>query len=192
MNFIKFLDNSLCLWINGWAGKFVGLDVLGILGADFLIFAIPLIILFFYFFYRRNRLVSVFLKIISAIALSYLISHLLNYILGIFFVRLRPFVLYPEIHRLSSFFSSPKDYSFPSDHTAVAFVMGLIVFGDWRKFGVILLILSSFIGLSRVFIGVHYPLDILGGVLTALFSVWIVNVIFRKNKKILNISKFLK
>ena len=184
MEFIKFLDYSLCFWINSWAGKFIGLDVFGIFCADFLIFAIPLFIIFFYFFNRRNRLVSIFLKIILAMALSYLISYSLNYVLGMFFVRSRPFVAHPEIYQLSTFWASPQDFSFPSDHTAIAFVMGLMVFLDWRKFGIILLALSSFVGLSRIFIGVHYPLDILGGILTACFSVWIVNMIFRKNKKL--------
>jgi len=177
------LDHSLCLWINGLAGKFVSLDSLGIFCADFLIFIIPLFIILFYFFSRRDRLVPVFLKIILAMALAYLISHLLNYALGIFFVRHRPFLAYPAIYQLSKFWASPQDFSFPSDHTAAAFVMGLMVFMDWKKFGSILLFFALIIGLSRIFIGVHYPLDILGGILTALFSVWIVNIIFRKNKK---------
>jgi len=176
------LDHSLCLWINGLAGKFVSLDSLGIFCADFLIFIIPLFIILFYFFSRRSRLVSIFLKIILAMALAYLVSHLLNYALGIFFVRHRPFVAYPAIYQLSKFWASPQDFSFPSDHTATVFVMGLMVFLDWRKFGIILLALASVVGLSRIFIGVHYPLDILGGIFTALFSVWIVNLIFRKIK----------
>jgi len=183
MDFIRLLDHSLSFWFNGLAGRFIGLDIFAIFCADFLIFVIPLIILFFYFFYHRNQTVSIFLRIILSAILAYLIGCLLNYSLGMFFVRLRPFVLYPEIYRLNDFFSSPQDYSFPSDHTAIAFVMGLVVFRNWRKFGIILLILSSLVGLSRIFVGVHYPLDILGGVLTALLSVWIINIIFRKNKK---------
>jgi len=183
MEFIRFLDHSLSLWINNWTGKFISLDILGILCADFLIFAIPLFIIFFYFFNRRSRLVSIFLKIILAVALAYLISHLLNYALGVFFVRSRPFVAYPTIYQLSKFWASPQDFSFPSDHTAAAFVAGLMVFMDWKKFGSILLFFALIIGLSRIFVGVHYPLDILGGILTALLSVWIVNMIFKKNKK---------
>ena len=177
------MDHSLCAWINSLAGRFISLDVLGIFCADFLIFIIPLLIILFYFLSRRNRLVSVFLKIALAAALAYLISYLLNHILGIFFVRSRPFIADSAVYQLSKFWSSPQDFSFPSDHTATAFVMGLMVFLDWRKFGLILLILSLIVGLSRIFVGVHYPLDILGGILTALFSVWIVNMIFKKNKK---------
>ncbi len=180
MEFIRFLDHSLCLWINSWAGKFISLDIFGIFCADFLIFVIPLLIIIFYLFGRRNRLVSVLLKIIFAVALAYLISHLLNYVLGVFFVRQRPFIVYPAIYQLSKFLASPQDFSFPSDHTSMAFVMGLIVFIDWRKFGLILLTFSLIVGLSRIFIGVHYPLDILGGILTACLSVWIVDIIFRK------------
>lgn len=183
MEFIRLLDHSLFLWINSWAGKFISLDILGIFCADFLIFAIPLIIIFFYFFNRRDRLVPVLLKIILAMALAYLISYLLNYVLGVFFLRRRPFVIYSAIYQLSKFLASPQDFSFPSDHTAAAFVAALIVFMDWRKFGLILLVLSLLVGVSRIFIGVHYPLDILGGILTACLSVWIVNIIFKKNKK---------
>ncbi|OQX71324.1 hypothetical protein B6D52_01995 [Candidatus Parcubacteria bacterium 4484_255] len=190
MQFIKDLDYFLCLWINNWAGRSAQLDVFGIFCADFLIFAIPLFIIFFYFFNRRNRLVLIFLKIILAAALSYLVNCLLNYILGIFFIRPRPFVVFPEIYQLSKFLLSSESYSFPSDHTTIAFVMALVVFLDWRKFGIILLALSLFVGLSRIFTGVHYPLDIFGGILTAFFSVWMVDTVFRKNKKFRSIQNF--
>lgn len=182
IEFIRSLDHSLSLWINSFAGRFIGLDVLGIFCADFLIFVIPLIIILFYFISRRDHFISILLKIILAMALAYLISHLLNYVLGVFFIRRRPFVVYSEIYQLSKFWAPPQDFSFPSDHTATAFVMGLVVFANWRKLGSILLVIASILGLARVFIGVHYPLDILGGVLTAFLSVWLMNVIFRKIK----------
>lgn len=176
------MDYLILKWINQFAGKYFALDMFGIICSDFFIFLIPLIIFIFYYFIRRKRkrFGLIVIKTLSALGLALLIS----YLIGIFLPRSRPFLKHREIFQLTHFFASSADLSFPSDHTAIAFVIVLTVLWDWKKLGLFLLIPAFMVGLARVFVGVHWPLDILGGISVAILSVLLVKAIFKKLWKI--------
>lgn len=170
------MDQAFIKWFNGFAGQWEWLDILGLICAEYLIFAIPLIIILVYFFSKkRKKILSIILKIILALALVYI----LNYLISLIIARPRPFVNNNEIYQLAKLFTKPTDFSFPSYHTATAFVFAFMVLLDWRKFGIILLIPALIIGFARIFAGVHYPTDILGGILTALISIIVINFILK-------------
>lgn len=61
--------------------------------------------------------------------------------------------------------SNPHDYSFPSGHTLVSFETAVSVFLKNRKWGVLLLILAVLIAFSRLYLFVHFPTDVLTGIL---------------------------
>lgn len=102
---------------------------------------------------------------------------LLNILLKLFFKRERP-----EIYRLAD----ASGYSFPSGHTMLAFSLYILIgFIVWRNVKTqasrILLLLSiglmiTLIAGSRIYLGVHYPSDILGGILAS--ALWIVPLLF--------------
>jgi undecaprenyl-diphosphatase len=54
-------------------------------------------------------------------------------------------------------------FSFPSQHSAVFATIATCAFFLNKKLGIIFIVISVLVGLSRIVIGVHYPLDILGG-----------------------------
>ena len=57
----------------------------------------------------------------------------------------------------------PDEFSFPSGHTAAAFVMVTVIGMHFVAGGVLLLPVAMTIGVSRVYPGVHYPSDVLAG-----------------------------
>ena len=81
------------------------------------------------------------------------------------------------IEGLTSLVGSQKDYSFPSGHTGSAFAAAVVMFRELpKKLGIPILVFACLMGLSRLYVGVHYPSDVLGGVLigtgVALLTHW--------------------
>ena len=99
-----------------------------------------------------------------AIALiSYLIAG--DFILKPLFARPRPCDVNTAITILVN---RPHGHSFPSGHTASAFAAAFALWLQNRKLGVPALVLAAFIAFTRLYLYVHFPTDILGGVVLGL------------------------
>jgi undecaprenyl-diphosphatase len=85
--------------------------------------------------------------------------------------RNRPFV---NILSLKLLIPSPISYSFPSGHSLVAFAVSGVILKYLKKLGVILIILASLIAFSRLYLLVHYPSDVLAGIIIGLLCSKIV------------------
>ncbi len=86
--------------------------------------------------------------------------------------RLRPFASLDGVNLLIDPPLFAK--SFPSDHTTLAFAVAVSVLMINRRLGIPALIVAAVVGLSRVFVGVHFPIDVLVG--AALGTSWAVAV----------------
>jgi undecaprenyl-diphosphatase len=70
--------------------------------------------------------------------------------------------------------------SLPSGHTATAFLSATILSKFYSKNAVVLFVIAASIGLSRVYIGVHYPLDVIVGAITGyLVGIIMVDILDR-------------
>jgi membrane-associated phospholipid phosphatase len=67
----------------------------------------------------------------------------------------------------------PTDYSFPSNHSAIAAALAAAVFLLNRRLGLIAAALAVLEGFSRVYIGVHYPHDVIVGLLVGALVTWL-------------------
>lgn len=76
--------------------------------------------------------------------------------------RERPFIARPE--KLSYLLiAPPRGYSFPSGHTFSSFAAATAIALGNKKLGILSFILAAFIGFSRLYLYVHFPTDVLGG-----------------------------
>jgi undecaprenyl-diphosphatase len=86
------------------------------------------------------------------------------FVLNSMFFRPRPFTTHP----LRVLLYHNTDSAFPSNAATLAFALSFAVLFYNRKLAYIMLALSLFLGFARVSAGVHYPLDISGGILLGL------------------------
>ena len=85
-----------------------------------------------------------------------------NIILKNLIARPRPCATYPELVELVHI---PKSYSFPSGHTVSAMVVAFTILTQHKKLGIVALVLATLMGLSRLYVGVHFPTDVYGGII---------------------------
>lgn len=124
-----------------------------------LIIIVPLLVAALWLWGPNQR--QLVFKVMLALALSLSIS----WVIGHLFPHDRPFVDgvgYNFLHHAA-------DDSFPSDHGTVIFTFAL-AFLFWHRVwsGALLLVIASAIAWSRIYLGVHWPLDMLGGLLAGM------------------------
>lgn len=157
------LDYTLFRAINGLSGNSVADSVMRFVAEDFeavLIVAVALVFLVPWrdrLKERRRGAVLATASAALALAINQLISHPLD--------RLRPYEAHPaHAHLLIGRSSDP---SFPSDHATGAVALALGVFLYDRLLGGILFVVAALLAFARVYVGTHYPGDVLGGALIA-------------------------
>lgn len=104
--------------------------------------------------------------------LAVLVSMISEQLLDLLIARPRPAVTFPEAVSLSVLQDAG---SFPSLHVAVAFAFVTILYlMRYRKLAAVGFLLAALVGLSRIVTGVHYPSDIVAGVIVGVLSAFLV------------------
>lgn len=84
--------------------------------------------------------------------------------------RIRP---YDTITELILLIERQHDFSFPSGHTCASLAAACALYHTLpRKWGVACIVLAVLISLSRLYVGVHYPSDVLGGAVVGISAGW--------------------
>lgn len=120
------------------------------------------------------------------VCISLIIMFILgNAILKNIFARPRPCWIDPSIKLL---IENPKDFSFPSGHTYSSFAAAISIFLYEKKLGIYAIALASMIAFSRMYLFVHFPTDILGGIMMGIITAYFARYITEKiyNQKCLN------
>ena len=101
-----------------------------------------------------------------------------NVILKPIVARIRPYSINQTVQLLVT---PLKDYSFPSGHTAASFAsVSALYFAGRKRMAAGALIVSVLIAFSRMYLYVHYPTDVLGGLIIGLLCGWIADMIIQK------------
>lgn len=129
---------------------------------------LPIIMIVFsvgYFLFSKKEKIKS-LAVVLVVSFSWALSEILKFI----FNKPRPFLYVEGIAPLFVFGSYD---SFPSGHAMVFASLSTMMFYENKKIGIIYFILTLFIGLARIFAGVHYLNDILFGLIIGWFVVFL-------------------
>ena len=163
LDFLLGLDGKILLFIQdflrfGWLTEVMRfLTSLGNGGVIWIVLAAILLCI------KRYRKTGTAMAV--ALLLGYLVT---NLILKNLVIRTRP---YDAIAGLQALIGPLRDSSFPSGHTTSSIAAGFVMLkGTPRYIGVPAFVLAVLIALSRLYLGVHYPTDVLAGALIGLFA----------------------
>lgn len=166
------IDFIIFQQINNLAGKFVYLDALGVFFAEYLGYILVGLVFLIPFFYKKAGWKIIFHSLLAGILARFGIVELIRF----FWLRPRPFIE----NNVNLLVEGADKASFPSGHAAFFFAISFIVYQYNKKTGLLFFIASSLIAISRVFVGVHWPLDILAGAAVGVFSGWLIILFSRK------------
>lgn len=161
MDAVLRADEAVFMWLNGWVGHFAWLDALVKLTVSdyFVPSVLSLLLLAMWFCGRdaadRERRQRGVVRAMAAMGFANLVVLIINQ----HYFRLRPFVE----HDVALLFYQPTDSSFPANPAAVGFAMASGVWQGDRRMGALFYALATVWVASRVYAGVFYPLDVLGG-----------------------------
>jgi len=169
------LDARVFLLINnglprpGWARK--AADVVSVVANGGWIWSLAVLLDDgFRFGKRERRLLRVLLPTLGA----------LNWVVEVpvkrYFRRQRPFI---DVVRALVIGKKPGSWSFPSGHTASSFGAAWVLSTIWPRRAPAFFGLASFVGFTRVYVGVHYPGDVISGAVAGMF----LGEIFRRLSK---------
>jgi undecaprenyl-diphosphatase len=129
---------------------------------------------------KRHQLVISFFAGVLALLINFVISHI--------WYRQRPFIVLPK-GDYTQLIPHSADASFPSDHTSGSFAFAAGAWGGTSKWVSHSFMTLAFIEMfSRVYCGVHWPTDVLGGLVVGVFSGVIVRYFSKWIQPITNIG----
>lgn len=172
-------SKKIFLEINKTVGLNQKLDFFMFFCAHVLIYALVSLVLFWGSFVLFEIDVSKFALLLKLLLTAVFFALVFNYSLALVWHHPRPVLENPKIKVSLKTLGNWK--SFPSDHATISFIFVFIplFLGINFPFFLFLLFLACLVSFSRIYVGVHYPRDILGGFFIALFfsffSFWLLD-----------------
>ena len=177
------LSKKIFFKINAQVGKRAWLDRLMYLSANLLIYVLAFFVITWGVFVLGGVDPEKFEIMVKILLTVFVFSFAISYGIALLWKHPRPIVEFPETKMLLHPIEVWK--SFPSDHTSMSFLLAgsVVLMGAGLGFSIFVLLLATIIAFSRVYVGVHYPSDILVGALVGtIISLLIILIIQRITK----------
>lgn len=166
------MNSNLFRMINNLGKQYTDLNPFFVFIAEYMIFFLVLAVLMFLFSRSNENRIMVICAFIALV-----ISEILAKIAGQFHSNYQPFAELPNVNKLVE---KAVNNSFPSDHTIIFFSFCITFWLFKRGWGFLWGILAVLVGISRIWVGVHYPADVLVGAIISIVSAMIVYKIVLK------------
>lgn len=150
------MNTQLFLIINSWAGQNIWLDKFMVFSADWLGYLLIAGVVLYFFKDRLKYRDMLIVSLSSAFIARFGFVTLIRYL----YYNPRPFMILQDINTLMN---HEAESSFPSGHAAFYFALATGVYLYNKKAGYVYFALAGLMGFSRIFVGVHWSLDILAG-----------------------------
>lgn len=171
MNEIENLNRTLFLHINAGNETPTWLIQFAIIIADWLIYLIPLLLIALWLWGEHdNRRLAAKACLVTFLALG------VNQLISLYWIHPRPFML--DLGH--AWLNHVAESSFPSDHATVFAGVGVtLLFGGATRLAGAVLLTGAAVAWARVFLGVHFPLDIVGAIAVAGFAYGAVTLLWQ-------------
>ena len=180
------LDTALFYFFNvGLQNGFFDFLLPILTNLDYWRIPLGLMVVLLLIFGKKKGRITVLLLVLG-IALS---DQLCNNVLKPLIERIRPCNVLENIHLLVN---CTRAYSFPSSHAMNIFTGCLLLSYSYRKMRVLLLIVAILVSYSRIYVGVHYPFDVLAGVALGIFCAFVIITLFKFLSKNFRVFSFLQ
>ena len=167
------LDTSLFFILNGKAHNALFDFIMPILtNLDYWRIPIALFSVLLAIFGKKRGRIAVILLILGITLSDQLCNSLIKPLVG----RVRPCNVLENVHLL---INCTNSFSFPSSHAINMFAGTMLLSFIYRKWSVILLTIATVVAYSRVYVGVHYPLDVLAGMVLGILCALVVIALFK-------------
>ncbi|MGG0657101.1 undecaprenyl-diphosphatase [Rummeliibacillus pycnus] len=153
------MNYELFQQINGLAGHSKLLDDLMIFLSNSVPYVVVLLLLFLWFIGNKQKGIEIRYTALYAV-FSSAIALFINAIIHMIYYHPRPFVAH-HVHKLVP---HAADSSFVSDHAVLVFAIAWTLLLRNTRGKYIVLLWATMVGLSRVYVGVHYPFDVIGSI----------------------------
>ena len=153
--------------------------------AEYLTYSLPLILIVAWFWSEKTKKPA-----IRAFFAAILAWPILATTIGHFVHRARPF----ESGGVQELIFHRPTVSFPSDHAAALFAVAMsFYFSGEKKLSYVMFVIAILTSFFRVATAIHWPTDILGGLVIGLLSAWVIKLLDRYLDKVYNwIIKVMK
>ncbi|MDP2647864.1 MAG: phosphatase PAP2 family protein [Candidatus Yanofskybacteria bacterium] len=179
------MDKAISLALTNFSHVSPILDFIGVALAGYLQYLLVGVLLYASFKLRYVNRTVVLLAFISAIFSRFVLTTAIR----MFYDRPRPFVAM-QIDPLISVDIGKYFDSFPSGHAAFFFAFAMAVYFYNKRLGTWLFAGAAVMGLARVFVGVHWSSDIIGGALVGMLGAWIIRKFWPQISRGLRLAKY--
>ena len=186
-----YFDANIFEAINNLATHSKIIDLIGIFLAAYLPYLLVLLLVSFLFWPKKDKIKNramVLVSIAAAIIARFGVKNLILF----FYDRPRPYMDLTFTHKLIPLSAAENLQSFPSGHVLFFFALSTVIYSFNKKLGIFFLACSTLMSIARVFVGVHWPSDILAGAILGIIIGVIIKWVYANYKNSVAWRFFLK